>query len=92
MGTKTITTEIAEEDALFVEDYAEKHGQSVDDVPHTYIRRLQQRGSQGLHPEVRKMTGIRPGRHQQGRGLLPSHHGKALMEIIIHLNVILDVI
>jgi hypothetical protein len=60
MGTKTVTIEIPEEDARFVEEYAEKHDLSVDDVLDTYIRRLQQRESQGLHREVRKMTGILP--------------------------------
>jgi hypothetical protein len=60
MGTKTVTIVIPEEHARFVEDYAERHGRSVDDVLDTYIKRLQERESPELHPEVKKMTGILP--------------------------------
>ena len=60
MATKTITIHIPEEDARFVEEYAQKHGRSVDEVLDTYIKQLQQRESGGLHPEVKKMTGILP--------------------------------
>jgi len=43
-----------------METYAKKHGKSVAELLDNYIRHLQRRESQTLHPEVTKMTGILP--------------------------------
>jgi len=60
MTTKKLTVELPEDDVDFMEAYAKKHGKSIADLLGPYIRRLQQRESRTLHPEVTKMTGVLP--------------------------------
>ena len=60
MKTAELTVRLPEEDLEFAREYARAHQLTVTELIDRHLRDLRTRTSDGIHPEVEKISGLVP--------------------------------